>query len=50
MEVLRALLPLTQRIVALKVVQLIALLVNGKIGDRALQHAEAVKTLALALF
>jgi len=30
-------------------VRLIVLLVNGNLGDRALQHAEAVKALAHAL-
>jgi len=47
MEVLRALLPLTQQIVTLKVVQLIALLVNGKIGDRAPKNVVAGNRLVL---
>lgn len=49
MEVLNALLQLILRPVTLKVVQLIVLLVNGNLGDRALQPVEAVKALALAL-
>jgi hypothetical protein len=48
MEVLHVLLPLTQRIVTLTVVQLIALLVNGKIGDRAPKNVVGGNKLVLA--
>jgi len=49
MAVLHALLPVMNKIATRSRVRLIVLLVTGNLGDRALQHVEAVKTLALAL-